>query len=90
MEEITFEDALTHYQIKLREISDRIDTMRNRIRKAQDHIDLGWRGPAADACRAKLEYADERLVRALSEISEAQIKLSLIGEELYSDQITLI
>ena len=90
MEEITFVDVLTHYQMKLKEASDEVETIKNQIQKAESYIDMGWAGTAADACRLKLQSVNGELAKTLIEISEALIKLSAIGEELALDETTLI
>lgn len=90
MDEITFVDVLTHYQMKLKEASDEVETIKNQVKKAESHIDTGWVGSAADACRLKLESVNGELTKTLTEISEALIKLSAIGESLAEDEITLV
>ena len=82
MEEITFFDVLTHYQIKLKEVTDEVEAIKNQIKKAEAHIDAGWSGPAADACRLKLESVNNELGKTLTEMSDALIKLSAISDEL--------
>ena len=90
MDEITFLDVLTHYQMKLKEASDEVETLKTHIKKAESHIDSGWSGAAADACRLKLESGNGELAKTLTEISEALIKLSAIGEVLAEDETTLV
>ena len=90
MEEITFVDVLTHYQMKLKEASDEVETIKNQVKKAESHIDSGWTGAAADACRLKLESVNGELAKTLTEISEALIKLSAIGEVLAEEETTLV
>ena len=90
MEEITFVDVLTHYQMKLKEASDEVETIKNQVKKAESHIDSGWIGAAADACRLKLESVNGELTKTLTEISEALIKLSAIGEFLAEEETTLV
>ena len=90
MEEITFEDILTHYQLKLRETSDEVETIRNLIKKAEATIETGWSGTAADACKLKLETVNGDLAKTLTEISEALIKLSAIGESFAEENITTV
>ncbi|MBO5869594.1 MAG: hypothetical protein J6Q89_02475 [Clostridia bacterium] len=90
MDEITFEDVLTHYRLKLKEVSDEVEILKNQIKKAEGHIDAGWSGATANACRLKLEVVNGELVKTLAEITEALIKLSAIGELLAEDDPTLI
>lgn len=90
MDEITFVDVLTHYQMKLKEASDEVETIKNQIKKAESHIDFGWTGAAADACRLKLESVNGELAKTLTEISEALIKLSAIGEFIAEEETTLV
>ena len=65
MDEITFLDVLTHYQMKLKEASDEVETLKTHIKKAESHIDSGWSGAAADACRLKLESVNGELAKTL-------------------------
>lgn len=82
MNEITFADVLSHYQLKLKEAYDEVETLKNQIKKAEASIDSGWKGMAADACRHKLETVNGELAKTQTELSEALIKLSAIGEQL--------
>ena len=90
MDEITFVDVLTHYQIKLKEASEEVETIKNQVKKAESHIDDGWIGTAAEACRLKLESVNGELAKTLTEISEVLVKLSAIAEVLTEDETTLI
>ena len=90
MDEITFVDVLTHYQMKLKEVSDAVETIKNQVKKAECHIDTGWTGAAADACRLKLESVNCELAKTLTEISEVLIKLSAVGEILVEEKTTLV
>ncbi len=90
MEEITFEDILTHYSLKLKETSDEVETIKNLLKKAEGSIDSGWTGSAADACRLKLESVNGDLAKTLTEISEALIKISAIGESFAEENITTV
>lgn len=90
MEEITFLDVLTHYQMKLKEVSDEVETIKAQIKKAESYIDAGWTGTAAEACRLKLETVNNELGKTLAEMSEALIKLSAIGDALAEETPPLI
>lgn len=82
MEEITFTDILTHYQIKLREAIDEIEAIRSNMKNAEESIETGWSGEAAEACRLKLDEIDGEAAKALDNLSVALVKLSSIGEIL--------
>lgn len=90
MDEITFADVLAHYNLKLKEVSDEVEALKNQLKKAKNHIDAGWSSPAADACRLKLEFIESEFTKTLTEISEAHIKLSVIGEVLAEEDPTLV
>ena len=90
MEEITFEDTLTHYSLKLKETSDEVETIKNLLKKAEGYIDTGWTGLAADACRLKLESVNDELAKTLTEISEALIKLYAISESFAEESSTTV
>ena len=51
---------------------------------------MGWTGQAADACRLKLDTVHTELTKTLSELSEALVKLSAIGDLLAEDDIPVI
>ena len=82
MDEITFDDMLFHYEAKLKEASEEIQNIKKQIKKMGAVFDSGWSGKAAAACREKLEYVAGELAKSDSEISEALIKLSAVGELL--------
>ena len=89
MNEITFEDVLTHYQLKLKEVYDEVETLKTQIKSAQAIIDSGWKGMAADACRQKLEIVNGGLAKTQAELSEALVKLFAIGEQL-AEETTMV
>ena len=90
MEELSFNDVLTHYQLKIREASEEVEAMRNLLKKAQSHMDAGWAGPAADACRLKLETLHAELTKTLADLSEALIGLTAISEAAAEEIIPMI
>lgn len=90
MDEITFVDVLTHYRLKLKEVNDEIETLKNYMKKAEESIDCGWKGAAADACRCKLEAVGDELTKTQAELSEALIKLSAISEQVAQEEITTV
>lgn len=90
MEELSFNDVLTHYQLKIREASEEVEAVRNLLRKAQTHMDAGWAGPAADACRIKLETLQADLTKTLADLSEALNSLTAIGEAAAEEIIPVI
>lgn len=90
MDEITFVDVLTHYKMKLQETSDTVNGIKDRLRKIGAETDAAWHSPAADAFLQKLEAVDGELAKTLSEISEAFVKLTAIGDDLAADETTVI
>ncbi len=90
MEEITFTDILTHYELKLQETSEGLQDVKNTIKKALAIIESGWKGQAADACRIKLEEINSEINKSASELSEAMAKLSAIGELLADGTTDLV
>lgn len=82
MDEITFEDVLTHYQLKIKEAYDDVETLKNDLKKAQAGIEAGWSGAASEACFEKLEAITQELTKTLAELSQAQVKLTVIGDLL--------
>lgn len=90
MDEITFEDMLSHYQNKLQEASDEIQSIRNLMKQALGALEAGWSGAAAQSCRLKLETVNQEIVRADGELSEAMTRLSAIGDLLAEEEIPMI
>lgn len=90
MDKITFDDVLTHYHLKLKEAYDEVEILKKKIIKSIASIDDGWKGPAADACRFKLDTVNSELTKTQSILSEALTKLSVIGEEKAEEIITTI
>ena len=89
MDEITFEDVLTHYQLKLKEAFDEVEMVKNELKKAQADVQTGWSGEAAEACHGKLEAIQLDLGKSLAELSQAQVKLSVIGD-LLNEEFTTV
>lgn len=90
MEEITFEDILTHYELKLKESSENLQSVSQSIKKSISVIDSGWKGSAADTCRIKLEDIVLDIGKIQGNISDAMTKLSVIGELLADSETTLV
>ena len=82
MDEITFEDVLTHYQLKIKEAYDEVESIKHDLKKAQADLENGWSGAASEACFTKLEAIVQDLGKTLAELSQAQVKLTVIGDLL--------
>lgn len=76
MDTICYEDILNHYQLKLKEAFDEVELLGSQLRKAEEQLEAGWTGPAAEACRNKLASVADVYTKALAEVSEAITKLS--------------
>lgn len=87
MDEITFEDMLFHYEGKLREAAEEIQNLRNQLKKVTAELDGAWKGHAAETCRVELETIDNELNKSNSELSEALVKLSAVGELLADENV---
>ena len=87
MEQITFMDVLTHYQLKLKEVQDEIERIRHQLKRAEQEADAAWEGPAAEACLLKLAALHEDLGKSLTELSETTVRLTAIGELWDQEQI---
>ena len=66
---------------KLLEMTDQLERLRHQTYKAISFIDTGWSGMAADACRMKLEYFNQELVKTIAEMGEATRMLHIMGDE---------
>ena len=90
MDEITFQDVLTHYGLKLKEIFDETETIKTQLKKAESVIDSGWSGSSADACKIKLEEINSEIYKTSAGISEALVKLNTVLTTASEDNIILI
>lgn len=75
MDEVTFQDVLSHYQLKLKEIDEELVTLRNDINKMNSIIDGGWSSLAATACVVKLDTVNKIVSKTQAEISSALVEL---------------
>lgn len=82
MDEITFEDILNHYEVKLRESSEEIQNIKNTLKRCISLSESSWKGLAADSFRLKLENINSELNKSYGELSLALTKLSDIGNLL--------
>lgn len=89
MNEITFEDILTHYQGKLQEAAEELQNIRKQVKDVAVVVDSSWNGKAAQACRNKLDEINQELSKAGSELSEALTKLLVISDA-YADELSNI
>ena len=71
MNEITFEDVISHYRIKIMELSDDMETLRQKLDAAHSIIDVSWKGLSADTCDEKVEYSKNEIAKANNELSVA-------------------
>lgn len=90
MEEITFLDALSHYETKLDALSQELERIKYQLNLSRQVLDETWKGPASEACKAKLDTLQPELNRVLSELSDARIRLGGIGELWQDEQAALI
>lgn len=90
MEEITFVDMLTHYELKLKESSENLQNASQSIKKSISIIDSGWTGDAADACRLKLEDVTLDIGKIQGNISDAMNELSAVGNLLTDSEPTTV
>lgn len=86
MDELTFTDVLTHYQIKLAETSEELEAIKTLIKKSENCILSGWEGASAEACKLKLEVIYNDLIKTLADISEAKNSLTAIGDIFEQEQ----
>lgn len=82
MNEISFEDILTHYYLKLKEVFDETERIRIASTKVASLADESWKGNASDVFQEKMLLLNGELDKTKLEISEALKKLSAISEEL--------
>lgn len=90
MEEITFLDVLTHYQTKIHQLCEELETIRSQLQLSRQTIDESWKGPAAEACKTKVETLYPELNRALSDLSDARLKLGAVADAWEELQATLL
>ncbi len=90
MEEITVQDILNHYHIKLKEVSEDVERMRAQLKTAEELIHLGWQGPAADAALWKTEKISSQWNKTASELSDALMRLSAMENLLCEQDLPLV
>lgn len=81
MEEITFEDILTHYKNKTQEYTEQITDIRTQLKKADAIAENSWNGSAANAFKNKLNEQIAEINKVLADLSEVTAKLALIQNE---------
>lgn len=75
MDEVTFQDVLSHYQLKLKEINEELSVLRNDINSMSSIIEDGWISPAATACVVKLDTVYKQVAKTQEEISSTLVEL---------------
>lgn len=90
MEQITFEDMLTHYLLKLNECSDGLISISESLKKSTLIIESGWKGQAAVSCRIRLEEMIDEIKKSQDEVENAIKSLSLIDLTAESNDTTLV
>lgn len=75
MQEITYEDIIRHYQLKIGEISEELEKMQRMISKVNHDFEDAWSGVNADIFREKLYEVGERVRRTEDCLEEVQKKL---------------
>ena len=84
MEEITFEDVLTHYKNKIKDYTERLGDVQSKLKKAYLTAGDCWSGAAAGAFENALNGQIEKLERAQAALFEAMSGLTLIKSEFES------
>lgn len=82
MDEITFVDMLFHYEGKLKESVEEIQSIKSQVNRIRIMIDSSWSGKAASVSGEKLHFILNELTKTEGALSEALLRLSAIGELL--------
>lgn len=78
MQEITYDDIIRHYQIKLGEIQEELDKMQNLLKDIEIESQETWSGPNADLFNEKMWTVKERVSRAEMNLDDVQQLLAKI------------
>lgn len=81
MDEITFEDVLTHYKSKIQEYTEQLTNIKLDLKKIDSMAESSWNGDAANAFKNKLNEQITDINKVLAGFSEATAKLLLIQED---------
>lgn len=82
MTEITFEDILTHYYLKLKQTLDETESIRLYAKNTAEIADPVWKGNAANAFQEKMRLLDKEIDNSGSEISEAMKAIAAIADKI--------
>ena len=82
MNEISFEDILTHYYLKLKEVFDETERIKLASVKISTLADENWKGNANNTFQEKMQMLNTELDKTRLELSEALKKLSAISDTI--------
>ncbi len=87
MQEITYDDIIRHYQVKLGEIQEELEKMQNTLKDIEAESQETWSGPNADLFNEKMWTVKERVSRTEMNLDDAQQLLAKIRGAMleYSD-----
>ena len=80
MNEISFEDILTHYYLKLKEAFDETERIKLASVKISMLVDENWKGNANNVFQEKMQILNTELDKTRLELSQALKNLSAISE----------
>lgn len=72
MQEITYGDAVRHYQMKTREIYEELEGMRQVLTGVKKQLETAWSGDNAELLQEKLREISQRFQRASENLSEVR------------------
>ena len=89
MEEITFVDVLTHYQMKLKEASDEVETIKNQLHNTINSLD---NSNELQIIYAKAKYIEDLKEEFIEKLDEEikKIELNNIKESSSDEKISNI
>ncbi|MCM1244438.1 MAG: hypothetical protein NC293_02200 [Roseburia sp.] len=75
MQEITYEDIIQHYRLKIEEIYEELERMRQALTDMQKQLPAAWSGDNAELLQEKMWEIHRRFERAHENLSDVKLLL---------------
>ena len=89
MEEITFEDMLTHYSLKLNEIDNMLDNVSSYMKKCDMIVVQSWNSAAEKEYEIKSQQIAKRIDSSQTLVHDILAELSAISGAFVESQVTI-
>ena len=82
MSEISFEDILSHYYIKIKQIYDELDIINIQVKGCSDIANSSWCGKSGKVFQEKIDKLFDEINNAKQETANSLKQLSAVAEAL--------